>query len=264
MWSNFKVTFDGALTIKTPSNVGNNAFVVNNGSDVFKVLDDGTQINPVSKIGQTYIGNLSGYPILSIGTATPDFTNYTLIWGAGLGINTPTGYAITFRENNNVYATLKNGGSTDSYLDFSSSASPSMINLYNGGTALRYGFGIQSGQLNINTPPTGATVSIGALSSGTHTSKFVFDTEIGRQTIYTAAALGSNNAFVVNNGSDVFKILDNGNTENAGWYKSADPGQGAGQWKLGKKITATVSLVTTDYIEVEIDGVDYKLALATV
>lgn len=36
---------------------------------------------------------------------------------------------------------------------------------------------------------------------------------------------------------------------------------GSGTWKLGKKVSATVQLVTTDYIEVEIDGVIYKLAL---
>ncbi len=47
-----------------------------------------------------------------------------------------------------------------------------------------------------------------------------------------------------------------------GKFKTAQPSaNGAGAWKLGKKVTATVALVTTDYIEVDIDGVIYKLAL---
>ena len=49
-----------------------------------------------------------------------------------------------------------------------------------------------------------------------------------------------------------------------GDIKTAQPSaNGAGAWKLGKKVTATVSLVTTDYIEVDIDGVVYKLALVS-
>ena len=47
-----------------------------------------------------------------------------------------------------------------------------------------------------------------------------------------------------------------------GKVKTSQPSaNGAGAWKLGKKVTATVALVTTDYIEVDIDGVIYKLAL---
>lgn len=38
-------------------------------------------------------------------------------------------------------------------------------------------------------------------------------------------------------------------------------GTGAGKWKLGKKITATVTPITTDYIELDVDGVVYKLGL---
>jgi hypothetical protein len=47
-----------------------------------------------------------------------------------------------------------------------------------------------------------------------------------------------------------------------GKVKTSQPSaNGAGAWKLGKKVTATVALITTDYIEVDIDGVIYKLAL---
>lgn len=49
-----------------------------------------------------------------------------------------------------------------------------------------------------------------------------------------------------------------------GDFKTAQPSaSGAGAWKFGKKITAAVVFVATDYIEVEVDSVIYKLALAT-
>jgi hypothetical protein len=37
---------------------------------------------------------------------------------------------------------------------------------------------------------------------------------------------------------------------------------GAGRWKLGKVVSATVTAVTNKYLEVMVDGVVYKLALA--
>lgn len=43
---------------------------------------------------------------------------------------------------------------------------------------------------------------------------------------------------------------------------TAPSGGSVGKWKLGVKVSATVSLVTTDYLQVEVDGVAYKLALA--
>ncbi len=44
---------------------------------------------------------------------------------------------------------------------------------------------------------------------------------------------------------------------------SAPSGGSAGKWKLGQKATATVVLITTDYLQVEVDGVAYKLALVS-
>ena len=47
-----------------------------------------------------------------------------------------------------------------------------------------------------------------------------------------------------------------------GKIKTVQPSaNGAGAWKLGKKVTATVTMKTTEYIEVDIDGTIYKLAL---
>lgn len=44
--------------------------------------------------------------------------------------------------------------------------------------------------------------------------------------------------------------------------KVGNPGQGSGAWKLGKVVTGTVSLDTTKYIEVMIDGVVKKVLVA--
>lgn len=54
----------------------------------------------------------------------------------------------------------------------------------------------------------------------------------------------------------------NGNALLSGYIKTAEPTiNGAGSWKLGKKVDATVTLLTDKYIEVDIDGTTYKLAL---
>jgi len=68
---------------------------------------------------------------------------------------------------------------------------------------------------------------------------------------------------VTNANATVFLINSSGNAEiPSGSIKTAAPSGGtATAWKLGSKVSATVSLVTTDYIEVEIGGVAYKLAL---
>lgn len=61
----------------------------------------------------------------------------------------------------------------------------------------------------------------------------------------------------INTTSPTAKLEVNGD------LKTAQPSaNGAGAWKLGKKVTATVTMKTTEYIEVDIDGVIYKLALA--
>lgn len=64
------------------------------------------------------------------------------------------------------------------------------------------------------------------------------------------------------NTTTLFHINNDGDITATGKVTTAQPSAtGAGAWKLGKKVTAAVTLVTTDYIEVEIDGVIYKLAL---
>ena len=83
---------------------------------------------------------------------------------------------------------------------------------------------------------------------------------------FKAASLFSSKTFVygvdltgnvgINTTTPTAKLEVNGD------FKTAQPSaNGAGAWKLGKKVTATVTMKTTEYIEVDIDGVIYKLAL---
>ena len=86
--------------------------------------------------------------------------------------------------------------------------------------------------------------------SGTFGTPFLFK---------TAGAIGSGDVFTVTNNATLgFGVNFQGK------IRTAQPSaNGAGAWRLGKKITAAVTAVTTDYIEVEIDGVVYKLGLVT-
>ncbi len=52
----------------------------------------------------------------------------------------------------------------------------------------------------------------------------------------------------------------NGNT-NVSTLTTSDPSSGSATWKLGDVITSGVTLVTTDFVEVEIGGTLYKIAL---
>lgn len=61
---------------------------------------------------------------------------------------------------------------------------------------------------------------------------------------------------VQNNGTNVLSASFDGA------ITTGDPGAGAGNWKLGTKVTgATVTLVTTNYVEVNINGTVVKLAI---
>lgn len=78
---------------------------------------------------------------------------------------------------------------------------------------------------------------------------------------YIKAPVDGAMSFGTNNTTRLY-LHPSGVVETYGAFKTAQPtASGSGAWKLGKKIAASVALVTTDYIEVEIDGVIYKLAL---
>jgi len=92
-----------------------------------------------------------------------------------------------------------------------------------------------SGGVGINTNLTGATLTIK-----------------GEGTTSATTALEIYN----NTGTSVLSIFDNGSIQ------TADPSSGIGKWKLGDTVSETgMTLISTDYIEVDINGTIYKLAL---
>jgi hypothetical protein len=68
-----------------------------------------------------------------------------------------------------------------------------------------------------------------------------------------------------NNGAGNGLILDpvSNDVASTGTLSTADPGSGSGTWKLGDVVVAASALDATQYIEVLISGVPYRLALVT-
>jgi len=78
-------------------------------------------------------------------------------------------------------------------------------------------------------------------------------------------------AFLVNAGVDtttqtkVLSLYGDNSATFAGTIKTAAPNGGtAGAWKLGIRVAATTTLDTTQYLQVDIGGTLYKVALVTV
>ncbi len=67
---------------------------------------------------------------------------------------------------------------------------------------------------------------------------------------------GTDGAIGIGVNNPVERLEINGN------IKTATFGAGNGAWKLGKQVAAVVAFDGTQYIEVQVDGVTYKLALA--
>lgn len=75
----------------------------------------------------------------------------------------------------------------------------------------------------------------------------------------TNTASGANsNLMKLSDGTNTFRV-----TKDAGIFTAAPSGGTARKWKLGSVVATTVILDTANYVEVEINGVAYKLALAT-
>lgn len=82
---------------------------------------------------------------------------------------------------------------------------------------------------------------------------------------YTYNFITNNNnlAFRVDS-TTVVRFYDTGNIENNGSIKTGGPTTGtAAAWKLGSRVAAAVVLDATQYIEVEVGGTFYKLAIVT-
>jgi hypothetical protein len=107
--------------------------------------------------------------------------------------------------------------------------------------------------------------TVNSIASGSITA-FRAGNNTGRGFVQEGA--NATNQFSGNTGIGIapdasYKLRVGNNTKIDGTITTNQPSAtGAGAWKLGKKVDASITLVTDKYIEVEIDGATYKLALA--
>jgi len=252
------------LTITNPNAATTDPIVYEGkrGSDtVFRVWGDGSVYfgsQTMSKFGppRTEFGILS--PLVSyLDTDTDTYGNgaiqiYTVIHNTAADVI----YDMAVNGSGSAYNRLQTAGANgyvgqvNFHVDFDDSANLDIISSggSNGGTSkvTLTAFASQPIIL-LNTGATqGVRLDPGQLFG---TTPFIF---------HSFSTMGSGNLMDVNNnGAAAFSVSFDGK------ISTKAPGGGAGAWKLGKKITATVSALTTGYIEIEIDGVTYKLGLVT-
>ena len=80
------------------------------------------------------------------------------------------------------------------------------------------------------------------------------------------ATINTNGELLINTTTDNgdFKLQVNGNALISGSIKTANGGSSTAQpWHLGSVVATNVQLDTANYVEVEINGVYYRLAIVT-
>jgi len=91
-----------------------------------------------------------------------------------------------------------------------------------------------------------------------------FDATTVQSAIYSEGGATKNLILSTNGYTEALRLTNTQNAEFAGSIKTAAPAGGTSRaWKLGARVAATVALDTTQYIEVEIAGNFYKLAIVT-
>jgi hypothetical protein len=225
--------------------------------------------NMSTAAGNTFVGNAAGRAVTTGGTNTlvGYFSGYALSTGSENVLigNNIMASASTASQNTIVgsYAGNQLTGNANAYFGWYAGVSATS-SIYN--TGIGYGAlqNIITGSNNTAIGYRAGRFFGAATSSNTTGANGIFVGYLSR-----ASADGNTNETVIGydligNGSNTVTIGNSSVTATylGGSVSTSQPSAtGAGKWKLGKKISATVALVTTDYIEVDIDGVVYKLAL---
>lgn len=195
------------------------------------------------------------------------------IFGSSINVNTgadaSTGNVMAFGTQLviNHAKTLNIGRRLDSAGDNTVTIAHNATNLNDGGyTDYYFGNGIKSKNLNLR----GVDVTFHASGSGDGTDlqagDFIIASGIGTgntQTVFkvqtpTPLASGTTRQTLADR-----LTIDETDSVFTTTLETAAPAGGAGKWKLGQQAAGVVALDIANYIEVEIDGVLYKLGIVT-
>jgi|GEM_PF-2722409 hypothetical protein len=203
--------------------------------------------------------------ILSIQNVT--YTGSPIIMGGHASSNTGTILPITHTQYITGYSFNPTSGSTG-VIDFVNNGN---VN-YTPSSGNNYFFGYRFSPTIVASGTYAGSIegfvfnpTVNSIASGSITA-FRAGNNTGRGFVQEGA--NATNQFNGNTGIGIapdvsYKLRVGNNTKIDGTITTNQPSaNGAGAWKLGKKVDASVTLVTDKYIEVEIDGAAYKLALA--
>ena len=200
------------------------------------------------------------------------FTSNTASFSSASTITNSYGLYVE-KANTGSNATITNnyaiGGVGEIFFDYDNTGKTIRIGSWAGGSFPIYGWGIDTYNNEIKLPHriyigdvnyyigrfNPATGPIGPYGGSFNTYTDFQARSIVNSRVYLYGVDSTGNVGI-NTTTPTAKLEVNGD------FKTAQPSaNGAGAWKLGKKVTATVTMKTTEYIEVDIDGVIYKLAL---
>jgi hypothetical protein len=95
-------------------------------------------------------------------------------------------------------------------------------------------------------------------------SGILFDTEAGDVITFNTDVLDIKNSSGGTQFAKFSSLVGTPEIQSFGTIKTAQPSvNGQGRWKLGKLVVGATALDATQYLEVEVDGVVYKIALST-
>lgn len=222
-----------------------------NSSDYALRVTDVTQTYDYLKIG--------GQGLFTMGTPTGTTSNYISAAVAGSTAHTLGFYAAAGASFGNLNISagaiqFTNTGTNSLLLNSNGTATFGLLSTHNTGILL-------PNNIPIYWNDTGASPRRSALWSGTNTYWGDIDNSQATQNLlFLAGGAGVINFYT--NGTARMTISGAGRVTCTGDYVSSAPAGGtAAAWKLGVPVSAAVSLVPNQYIQLDVNGTLYKLAL---
>jgi hypothetical protein len=256
-------------TSTTSTNIGIGIYAPNiPSSSSQNVIYGGKSLTNLNGFGIDWYHTADGSTGNSAGINLNGVNNLIRFWGSGnVTINSAADAGLKLDVNGTARTgtvTTSNGSSVNTLTISKSGYSWGLTAGING----QNGFGIEditSGLTGASAPffigPASGNVGIGTITP--NDKLHVIGS--GRITGNTLFSTGTATAIIGSTGDSSYKLSVDGDLRLYGKIRTDTPtgGIGPGVWKLGAKRTGSVSLDTGNYVEVEIDGALYRLALVT-